>query len=151
MKSILQLALLVCGLCVSCRTNPSGGPSSASVDHARERGILVAEYQVPSPSKLERYSVREVWIERHAASESNWIVVRLDGPHVDTEPRVQVAGLDSMDDYRGIWSERSGPPYELWAAPEPLPNPLVLTRDGNTLTLPIKTKEAQQAGSSNGG
>jgi hypothetical protein len=151
MKSILQLALLVCGLCASCRPNPLGAPSSASVDHARERGILVGEYQVPSPSKLERYSVREVWVERHAASKSNWIVVRLDGPHVDTEPRVQVTGLDSMDDYRGIWSERSGPPYELWEAPEPLPNPLVLTRDGNTLTLPIKIKEAQQAGSSNGG
>ena len=89
---------------------------------------------MPTNADLGRYQPIEVWVER-----SDRLVVRLKGPHVDTEPRVQVQGLTDTD-YRTIWSERGGPPYEIWAAPKPLPDKLVLERDNQKLELQKRTK-----------
>lgn len=52
--------------------------------------------------------------------------------------RVRIAGLDEMQ-YRGIWSERNGPPYERWAAPALLPDTLRLERNGKAVEVE-KTK-----------
>ena len=57
----------------------------------------------------------------------SYLVVRLKGPHVDREPRVRIRGLDDVE-YRRIWSERDGPPYEVWLAPNPLPDVLKFYR-----------------------
>ena len=43
-------------------------------------------------------------------------------------------------DYRAIWSERGGPPYEVWVAPNPLPDTLTLERDTKKLELHKRTK-----------
>jgi hypothetical protein len=108
--------------------------SSASVADARRAGILTADYVVPTNADLGRYRPIEVWVEH-----GDRLVVRLKGPHVDTEPRVRVQGLTDTD-YRTNWSERGGPPYEIWAAPEPLPDILVLERDNLEVELQRRTK-----------
>jgi len=108
--------------------------SSSSVWQSRRRGIFIAEYSIPKVAQLGRYEPREVWVESVPDRDQKIIVVRLRGPHVDSEPRVQIVGLDQWD-YRAIWSERNGPPYEVWTAPDPLPSTLILTNDSVTVTL----------------
>ena len=131
----MKIALLIFLLSTLTACERRGhGSSSASVADARRAGILTAEYVVPTNADLGRYQPIEVWVER-----SDRLVVRLKGPHVDTEPRVQVQGLTDTD-YRTIWSERGGPPYEIWAAPKPLPDKLVLERDNQKLELQKRTK-----------
>lgn len=105
------------------------GSSSTSIGDARSRGILLAEYAVPENAKLGPYQPLEVWIE-----DDRKLVVRLKGPHVDREPRVNVRGLTDRD-YRSIWSERNGPPYEVWLAPDPIPDIIVLERDPESIEL----------------
>ncbi|MHA3774509.1 hypothetical protein ACXR0O_23540 [Verrucomicrobiota bacterium sgz303538] len=114
-------------------------PSSASVKHSRSRGILVAEYNVPAGAALERYRPVEVWVEFIPDSTERQLVVRLDGPHVDREPRVRIRGIDDSY-YRFLWSERNGPPYEMWKAPEPLPDVLTLERGGDKVQLERRSK-----------
>ena len=111
-----------------------GGSSSTSVEQSRDRGVLVAEYRVPAGAALGPYRPAQVWVENHSASGERRLVIRLDGPHVDTEPRVRVAGLDDTQ-YRGVWSERNGAPYEVWAAPDPLPAVITLERGGTRIDL----------------
>jgi len=106
-----------------------GGSSSESVEAARSRGILIAEYSVPDNAKLGPYQLVEVWIE-----DGRRLVVRLKGPHVDDEPRVNVRGLTDRD-YLSIWSERNGPPYEVWFAPDPIPDTLFLERESKSIEL----------------
>jgi hypothetical protein len=130
-KSALLISLLAA--LTACEPK-SHGSSSASVADARRAGVLTAEYVVPNNADLGRYRPIEVWIEH-----GNRLVVRLKGPHVDTEPRVRVQGLADTD-YRAIWSERSGPPYEVWEAPNPLPDTLVLERDSTKIELHKRTK-----------
>jgi hypothetical protein len=96
--------------------------------------LLVAEYRVPAGAVLGPYRLVQVWVEKHPASGENRLVVRLGGPHVDTEPRVRVVGL-SETQYRGIWSGRNGPPYEVWAAPDPLPAVITLKRGDSRVEL----------------
>ena len=107
-------------------------PSSSSVTQSRERGLFIANYAVPSAADLGDYRPLEVWAEQHPASGEQRLVVRLKGPHVDTEPRVRVVGLDDSR-YRSIWSERDGPPYEMWSAPSPLPEFFRLERGGKEI------------------
>jgi len=137
MKQIFFLALIAAGLC-ACDDAPTNGSSSGSVDQARRRGILVAQYDVPPSSKLGQYTLVEAWIERSSEGNETRLVIRLKGPHVDHQPRVEVTGLDYMEDYRHIWSEPGGSPYEVWAAPMPPSNPLVLTREGTEVKLHLK-------------
>jgi hypothetical protein len=119
MNRVLAVMLLL-PFCVGCSRRR--GSSSYSVDDARSRGILVAEYIIAPDAKLGYYTPLEVWIE-----EERKLVVRLKGPHVDTEPRVSIQGLSDFD-YRTVWSERNGPPYEVWLAPDPVPDELTLQR-----------------------
>lgn len=128
--SILTMAVIVL---LGCSRHPDG-PSSASVAHARQRSILVAEFEVPGEVRLGRYEVVEVWVEERGDGRSDQLVVRLMGPHVDREPRVQVEEL-SPEMYRHIWSEMGGPPYEVWQAPSPLPSSLTLTRNDESITV----------------
>ena len=100
-----------------------------SVEDAESRGLLIAEYAVPENAKLGPYEPLEVWIE-----EDHKLVVRLKGPHVDAEPRVHVRGLTDKD-YRSSWSERDGPPYEVWRAPDPIPDTLLLQRNSESIEL----------------
>ena len=131
MKSALLISLLAA---LSACERKSHGSSSASVADARSAGVLTAEYVIPANANLGRYRPIEVWVEH-----GDRLVVRLKGPHVDTEPRVRVQGLTDMD-YRTIWSERSGPLYEVWAAPNPLPDTLILERDTTKIELHKRTK-----------
>ncbi len=108
--------------------------TSVSVDHSRKRGLLNAEYAIPNDGDLGEYQVLEVWAETDRDSAEQHLVVRLKGPHHDTEPRVHIVGLDETQ-YRSIWSERNGPPYEVWAAPYPLPNVLRLKRGDKQVNL----------------
>jgi len=110
------------------------GSSSRSVKDSRSRGLLVAEYLLPPDTILGDYRVIEVWFEADPRSTDRQIVVRLQGPHVDQEPRVRVVGPEDVR-YRSIWSERGGPPYETWTAPDPLPEVLTLERDGKRIEL----------------
>ncbi|MDA9859024.1 hypothetical protein N9D23_12960 [Rubripirellula sp.] len=105
------------------------GSSAPSIDDAKSRGTLIAEYRIPDGADLGPYEPIEVWIENDRK-----LVVRLDGPHVDSEPRVVVRGL-SLQDYRDIWSECDGPPYEVWVAPEPIPDSIFLERDSKSIEL----------------
>lgn len=146
-RLLAPIALLIAG----CEDPPPKGPSSASVAHADDRGILVGEYHVPPGTKIGKYEILELWIERHEGMEENRLVVRLNGPHVDSEPRVRIEGLDDVEDYRHIWSERSGPPYEVWAAPEPVPDHLTLVGQDRKVTIRLKTKAAEQDEDANAG
>lgn len=128
--ALVAMPLLL--LCVGC--NRRGGSSSYSVEDARSRGILVAEYAVADGAKLGHYTPLEVWIE-----DDRKLVVRLKGPHVDTEPRVNIQGLTDLD-YRAIWSERNGPPYEVWLAPDPIPDTLVLQRGEESTVIHRRNK-----------
>ena len=105
------------------------GSSSISTEDARNRGVLVAEYTVPDNAELGQYQPLQVWIENDRK-----LVVRLKGPHHDSEPRVNVRGRTASD-YLSIWSERDGPPYEVWLAPDPIPDTIVLERDSKLLEL----------------
>jgi hypothetical protein len=100
---------------------------------------LVAKYIVPDNSELGRYRVLEVWVETSQTKDENRLVVRLDGPHVDIEPRVRIVGFE-LAKYRSIWSERGGPPYEVWAAPAILPDVLVLERDSKRIEIRRDTR-----------
>lgn len=144
----LLIALMAFSL-VGCDDTPQSGSSSGSAEQAKKRGILIAQYNVPSNAQLGKYTVKQIWIERHRSSGEDRLVVRLKGPHVDSEPRVNVDGLDYDEDYRSIWSERGGPPYEVWLAPSPLRDPLVLSREKQALELPLKTKHTLQPGAQN--
>jgi len=118
------LLLLICG----CGA-PGVGSSSRSIAEAEARGILIAEYAIPTHAEIGGYRPLEVWIEG-----TRRLVVRLKGPHVDSEPRVNVRGLTEHD-YRSIWSERNGPPYEVWLAPDPVPETIVLERGNEFIEL----------------
>lgn len=115
------------------------GDSAASAADARKRGVLVAEYAVPSDADLGPYRVLEVWAESLPSGGDTQLVVRLQGPHHGGSHRVQIAGLDESH-YRGIWSERGGPPYERWTAPQPLLNILTLTRDDQQVQVERRTQ-----------
>lgn len=117
----------------------NGSSSSGSIELSAERGMLIAEYIVPEEADMGRYQVKEVWVEHDKAEGKNQLVIRLSGPHVDTEPRVQVAGLDYNEDYLDVWSQYGGPPYEVWKAPKPLPDTLILTREEKELKLNLKS------------
>ena len=110
------------------------GSSSASIDHARRRELLIAEYDVPADSQVGKYRVLECWIERDPELGERQLAVRLKGPHHDDEPRVIVDGLR----YRTIWSERNGSPYEIWDAPEPSPEALTLRNGQEELTIRLR-------------
>ncbi|WP_146408587.1 hypothetical protein [Allorhodopirellula heiligendammensis] len=124
---VALVATLLLLLFVGC--NRRRGSSSYSVEDARSRGILVTEYAVADGAKLGHYTPLEVWIE-----DDRKLVVRLKGPHVDREPRVNIQGLTDLD-YRAIWSERDGPPYEVWLAPDPIPDTLVLQREEESIII----------------
>lgn len=127
-RLVAPLLLLAAPLYVtSCG---AGRPSSNSVQHARDQGVLVAEYVVAAEAELGEYRPLEVWIENRGKREGPQLVVRLNGPHVDKEPRIRIDGL-SLEQYRHIWSERNGPPYEVWAHPDEPPNSFVL-RSGSS-------------------
>jgi hypothetical protein len=108
--------------------------TSVSADHARKRGLLEAEYVVPNDADIGGYQVLEVWAETDPESGTRQLIVRLNGPHHDTEPRVQVAEPEDAQ-YLSIWSERNGPLYEVWTAPDPLPEVLKLQRADNKIEL----------------
>jgi hypothetical protein len=129
------LLVLLLSVLTACKRKADRS-SSASVADARRAGILTVDYVVPTNADLGRYRPIEVWVEQ-----GDRLVVRLKGksPHVDTEPRVRVQGLTDTD-YRTNWSERGGPPYEIWAAPEPLPDVLVLERDNLEVELQKRTQ-----------
>lgn len=131
MKSALLVLLLA--LLAACERK-NHGFSSVSVADARRAGVRTAEYVVPANADLGRYRPVEVWIEH-----GDHLVVRLNGPHVDTEPRVRIQGLAETD-YRAIWSVRDGPPYEVWTAPDPLPDTLILERDSTKIELHKRTE-----------
>ena len=119
-------ALLLAAL-AGCERETGASPSSSSAAQSRDRGVFVAGFDVPPDTNLGEYRLLETWVERHPDSGEQRLVVRLKGPHVDQEPRLRIAGLDDLQ-YRGIWSERNGPPYEVWVAPSPLPAVLTLSR-----------------------
>jgi hypothetical protein len=108
--------------------------TSDSVDHARKRGLLIADYVVPDDANLGEYQVLEVWAETDRESGTQQLIVRLKGPHHGTEPRVQIAEPGNVQ-YLSIWSKRNGPPYEVWAAPDPIPEVLKLQRGNRTIEL----------------
>ena len=127
------IATLLAATWIGCAPEPTP-PSSSSAAQARSRGVLVAEYTVPDKASTGEYRVVEVWVERAGGTRELLLVVRLAGPHVGTEPRMQVAGLKETD-YRTVWSERDGPPYEVWSAPTPLPETLTLRRSDTEVQL----------------
>lgn len=129
-STIVTIAVLFTVGCNGARV----GSSSYSVEDATSRGVLIAEYSVPEGAKLGPYEPVQVWIE-----DDRKLVIRLKGPHVDTEPRVNVLGLTDRD-YRTIWSERDGPPYEVWLAPDPIPETIVLERESVTLRLGLRVQ-----------
>ena len=130
------LLVLVAVLFSACREHQ--GDSSSSVEQSRERGVLTAEYSIPATEDLGDCRPREVWVENARSGEQE-IIVRLDAPHHGGAMRVRIAGLDEMH-YRGIWSERSGPPYERWAAPSHVPDKLRLERNGKAVEIVRTTK-----------
>jgi hypothetical protein len=113
------------------------------VEQSRKRGAFVAEYLVPHDAQLGEYRPIEVWAETVAPSRGQQIIVRLAGPHHGSQPRVQIAGFDETQ-YRGIWSERDGPPYERWAAPSPLLDVLTLERDGKKIDVRRKPNVSEE-------
>lgn len=108
--------------------------SSSSIREAKTKGIFVAEYVVPPNADLGDCRPVEIWVEEVIPSGKRQIVVRLQMRHHGGALRVRIAGLDEMD-YLGIWSERNGPPYERWAAPDPLPLILRLERNGKAVEV----------------
>jgi hypothetical protein len=112
-------------------------PSSDSIAQAESNAILIARYVPVRESALGVYEVREVWAERSERYKSDVIIVRLGGSHYGDEPRVRIVGMKEFD-YLTIWSERNGPPYEIWKAPNPLPSTLVLEREGKEIILEKK-------------
>lgn len=108
--------------------------TSTSVDHSRGRGLLKAEYAIPDDAEIGDYRIIEVWAETDRVSGTEQIIVRLKGPHHGTEPRVELVEPKNVR-YVSIWSERNGPPYEVWAAPDPLPE--VLKFHGGDKTIEI--------------
>ena len=121
-------AALLFALLVGCGRETEGRPSSWSIGESRERGLLVAGFDIPAEADLGDYRLLETWVERDPASSELQLVVRLKGPHVDDEPRVRIRGIEDSH-YRRIWSERNGPPYEVWLAPIPIPDVLKIYRD----------------------
>ena len=120
--SLILVAVLLNG----CRVHH--GDSSASVKHARSRSAFIAEYAIPANADLGEYRLIEVWVEKSKYGDQE-IVVRLKGLHHGSGAfRVRIAGVDARE-WRGVWSERYGPPYERWKAPNPLPDTLRIERD----------------------
>jgi hypothetical protein len=132
----LSLTLLLFSLGLSACGSRSM-PSSDSIAHAESNALLIARYVPVGETALEGYEVREVWAERSERYKSDIIVVRLGGSHYGDEPRVRLRGMKEFD-YLTIWSERDGPPYEIWKAPIPLPSTLVLEREGKEIILEKK-------------
>jgi hypothetical protein len=126
---LFSLGLAACG--------SDSRPSSNSIAQAESKALLINRYVPVGETSLGGYEVREVWAERSERYESDVIVVRLFGSHYGDEPRVRIRGMKEFD-YLAIWSERSGPPYEIWKAPIPLPSTLVLERDGKEIILEKK-------------
>ena len=114
------LAALLLAAHPGCKRESGARPSSSSAAQSRDRGLFVASFVVPEDPDLGEYRLIEAWVERHAASGEQRLVVRLKGPHVDQEPRVRIAGFDDLQ-YRNIWSERDGSPYEVGWLPAPFP------------------------------
>ena len=131
--AVLIFAAIFCG---GCREHH--GDSSASVQQSRSKGIFIAEYAVPQTADLGDCRPIEVWVEAAPSGEQE-VIVRLDAPHHGGALRVRIAGFDEMQ-YRGMWSERNGPPYERWAAPSPLPDKMRLERNGKTIEIQRKTQ-----------
>jgi len=119
-------AVLLLAAFSGCEHQAGTRPSSSTAAQSRDRGLLVAAFKVPADADLGDYRLIETWVERHESGEHR-LVVRLQGSHVDQEPRVRIVGLDDLK-YRTIWSERNGPPYEVWLAPSPLPDVLNFQR-----------------------
>jgi hypothetical protein len=94
----------------------------------------VAEYAIPANADLGDCRPLQVWVERVQPSGERQIIVRLQMRHHGGAMRVRISGLDEMQ-YRGIWSERNGPPYERWAALDPLPGVLRLEREGKAVEV----------------
>jgi hypothetical protein len=120
--SLIFTALLSAAL-AGCGRETGARPSSSTAAQSRDRGLFVAGFDLPADADLGEYRLLETWVERHPDSGEQRLVVRLKGPHVDQEPRVRIVGLNDLQ-YRSIWSERNGPPYEVWHAPSPLPDAL---------------------------
>jgi|KBSSwiStaDraftv2_1062776.scaffolds.fasta_scaffold2537713_1 hypothetical protein len=129
--------LLAAFLLTSCGEHR--GDTSASVQQSLKNSLLVAEYVVPSGAKLADYRPIQVWVESVPPTGEHQIIVRLAGPHHGGTMRVRIADIDEMK-YRGIWSERNGPPYEHWAAPTPLPDVLTLERQGKKIEIRRRTQ-----------
>ena len=108
--------------------------TSVSVEDARSHSVLRAEYSVPSNADLGDYKVLEVWAETDRESGEQQLIVRLKGPHHGSTPNVQVVGYEQSQ-YLSTWSERNGPPYEVWLAPDPLPESLSLQHGDNRIEL----------------
>ena len=115
------VAVVLAVALAGCDRRSGTRPSSSSAAESHSGGLFVAGFDVPADTDLGDYRLIETWVERHPNSGEQRLVVRLKGPHVDREPRVRIAGLDDLH-YRGIWSQRDGPPYEVWLAPTPLPD-----------------------------
>lgn len=131
-QSVAIVALAGCG---------ARSQTSVSVDHSLKRGLLRVEYAVPRDSELGDYSVLEVWCELDHESGEEQLIVRLKGPHHGEEPRVEITEPEGML-YRSIWSQRGGPPYEVCAAPVPLPDELKLRRGNMEIELIRRRKNA---------
>jgi hypothetical protein len=124
-------------LLAGCREHH--GDTSASVQQSRKSGQFIAEYSIPPGVEVGGYRPIEVWVECVPPSSEHEMIVRLAGPHHGGTMRVRIAGIDEMQ-YRGIWSERNGPPYERWAAPSPLPDVLTLEREGKSIEIHKKAQ-----------
>jgi hypothetical protein len=136
--SLAKLAPLVLAAALFSACREHQGDSSSSAEQSRKRGLLIAEYSVPATADFGDCRPREVWVET-ARSGEHEVIVRLDAPHHGDAMRVRIAGLDEMQ-YRGVWSERNGPPYERWAAPKPLPGKLRLERNGKAVEIERKAR-----------
>jgi hypothetical protein len=131
-----SLILLLFSLILSgCGSHPM--PSSDSIAQAESNAVLIARYVPVQGSAPGGYEVLEVWVERSERYRSDVIVVRLGGSHHGNEPRVWINGMKEFD-YLTIWSNRNGPPYEIWKAPDPLPSTLALAREGKEIILEKK-------------
>lgn len=121
---------------MGCQPEPIiHGWSKASVEQARRARVLTAEYVVPPGADLGGYRPIEVWVEQ-----GDRLVVRLKGPDVDRQPRIAVQGRIKEKHYFTIWSEPGGLAWEVWLAPKPLPDILILENDGNSLQLHKQSK-----------
>lgn len=104
------------------------------------RAVLITEYAIPANVDLSEYRPIEVWIESSKARVQQ-IVLRLDGPHIGGGDlyRVRIAGT-GIEQFRGIWSERDGPPYVCWTAPNPIPDALTLEYEGKSVEIHRKNQ-----------